>query len=100
MIISRYIPRRVFSLVKYIICLLLVYFCLSAFNSRSSTSWSKAVVEVANENSLQSNQYTLYDGVDPFLEYRSLDKKDWHDYKQMEADKKPVPSEWVRCSRQ
>lgn len=27
---------------------------------------------------------------DPFVEYRNLPKKDWHDYKAMEADKERV----------
>ncbi|KAK0401542.1 hypothetical protein QR680_015844 [Steinernema hermaphroditum] len=32
--------------------------------------------------------YQIYDGIDPFILYRNLPKKDWHDYGEMEKDDK------------
>ncbi|TKR72573.1 hypothetical protein L596_019998 [Steinernema carpocapsae] len=85
MLIARYIPRRVFVLLKYLAVLIFLYFCLTTFSSNAPV---RSSYKLENENSLPSNEYKLYDGIDPFESYRGLPKKDWHDQAAMEADGK------------
>jgi len=75
--ISRYVPRKIFGALFYFIALgLLYYFYVD----------KKPSVQV-NIQSGNNPKFQANNGFgDPFAHYRSLPKKDWHDYKLMEEE--------------
>ncbi|KAI6221028.1 Polypeptide N-acetylgalactosaminyltransferase [Aphelenchoides fujianensis] len=80
--LSRYIPRKFYTGALYVFFVVgLLFYYLSLPSKRSLFS---------SEHVLPAKPLVLHNGVHPFEAYKSLVKKDWHDYAAMKADEDEI----------
>ncbi|MFH4979250.1 hypothetical protein AB6A40_005959 [Gnathostoma spinigerum] len=77
------ISRRVSRVLTYLVIICVVFFCFSLI----SDSQSSHAPGREDRVHLEEHQHLAF-GVDPFVEYKSLPKKDWHDYEAMKKERK------------